>query len=536
VKLIGFTVFLVALFAAIPLPTDERTIQFIDVTQQAGLLEPLDGMMAHAAAWADIDGDDDLDLYVGGFGDRPDAEYQPAQGPVPNRLFRNLSHGRFEQVLHPAVELRGRTTDAAFVDLNNDGMPDLYVANNTRPSTRRSASAQQHAAVRSSAVFQNDRGTFVEVSGAGSHCVTAPGSARSVGVLDYDGDGVLDLLVLEDRFGRRARTRLCRNLGGFTFEDVTRKAGLPVDLFGLDVAIADVNGDRRPDLFVSHSNRLFISTSDGGYMEPSGPKAALTWTPLDSEDWPAGATFADLNRDGLVDLVVGVHHERARNRVYLNDGLQNGVPVFRDVSSAAGLPAQLSTKSPHVEVQDFDNDGWPDLYFSAAWLDADGNVVPLVFRNTGVDRGTPRFAPLRQLSNSPPRVYFPAGPSGDYDGDGRVDLFLANWFRGNHSRLLRNVSREHRWLEVQVRGRRMNRVGIGAKVFVYEAGALNRAEGFLGMQEITSGSGFASGQVPVAHFGLGTVTRVDLMIEFPHGSATAVRDVQANRRIVVDGP
>jgi hypothetical protein len=135
---------------------------------------------------------------------------------------------------------------------------------------------------------------------------------------------------------------------------VTPDAGLPADLFGLGLAIGDLNADGRSDIFVSHSNRLFISTKQGGYTEPAGPKATFAWKPLDREDWPAGAVFADLNRDARLDLIVGIHHERARNRVYLNEGVDGDVPRFRDVSSDAGLPPQLTTKSPHVEAQDFD--------------------------------------------------------------------------------------------------------------------------------------------------------------------------------------
>jgi hypothetical protein len=514
----------------------ESPIRFADLTSEAGLGAPLDGIMGHAAAWGDIDGDGDADLYVGGFGDRPEEEYLPARGQVPNRLFRNVSDGRFEQISNPAVEFSGRTSDAVFVDLDNDGMLDLYVANNAQPLSRLPPGLRRDAQLRSSSLFRNDHGTFVDVSAASGACVSAATSARSIGVLDYDADGALDLFVLEDRFGHSANSRLCRNLGGFRFADVTAEAGLPPNLFGLGVAIADLNEDARPDIFITHSNRLFMSSRGGGYTEPSGPKATLAWRPIDAEDWPAGAVFGDLNRDGRFDLVVGIHHDRARNRVYLNEGLDGGSPVFRDISGIAGLPSRLSAKSPHVEAQDFDNDGWPDIYFSAAWLDTDGAITPLVFRNLGLKGRLPQFAPLRQIWGEAPLVYFPAGPSGDYDGDGRVDLFLANWFRGNHSRLLRNVSRPNRWLEVGVRGRKMNSMGIGAKVHVYKPGKLNREGGLLGYQEIGTGYGFASGQVPVAHFGLGNQNVVDVIVTFPDGSKNDLYDIQTNRRLTIDGP
>ena len=239
----------------------EPVIQFTDATDAAGLRVPLEGMMGHASAWGDIDGDGDLDLYVGGFADRPDDEYRPAPGPVPNRLFRNDARGRFEPVTNASVELFGRSAGAVFADLDNDGMLDLYVANNTRPNSRLPPGVQRDAQLNRSRLFRNDAGTLVDVS---ETCVAASGSARSAGVLDYDGDGLLDLLIVEDRFSPRpARTRLCRNLGNFKFADVTLDAALPKDLFGFGVAIADLNDDSRPDFFVTHSNRLFVSAANG---------------------------------------------------------------------------------------------------------------------------------------------------------------------------------------------------------------------------------------------------------------------------------
>src|SRR5262245_51968931 len=71
---------------------------FRDVPKDAGLLEPLAGIVGHGGAWGDFDGDGLIDLFVGGFCDRPDSEYKPAAGPVPSRLFRNLGNGKFEEV------------------------------------------------------------------------------------------------------------------------------------------------------------------------------------------------------------------------------------------------------------------------------------------------------------------------------------------------------------------------------------------------------------------------------------------------------
>src|SRR5205085_11755001 len=134
---------------------------------------------------------------------------------------------------------------------------------------------------------------------------------------------------------------------------------------------------------------------------------------------------------------------------------------FREVTKEAGLADLVPAKCPHVEFQDFDNDGWPDLYVSAAWI-VEGKVVPLVYHHEGLKDGIPQFKSPRSLKEK--MVYYPAGPSGDYDNDGRLDLFLVNWFSGRSCVLLHNESPKRRWLDVQVVGKTMNRMGIGAKV------------------------------------------------------------------------
>lgn len=107
------------------------------------------------------------------------------------------------------------------------------------------------------------------------------------------------------------------------------------------------------------------------------------------------------------------------------------------------------------------------------------------------------------------------------DGDGRTDIFLINWFRGNHSRLMHNVSKSGNWLDIEVRGETFNRQGIGTKIRIMSGGKL------LGAQEMTTGYGYASGQTVRCHFGLGDVNQVDIELEFPNGK---------NRRIdSIDG-
>lgn len=501
-------------------------ITFRDITAEAGLREPLAGLMGHGAAWGDVDDDGLVDLFIGGFADRPDGEYAPAKGPLPSMLFRQHDGGSFVEVKDSPVRHFARTSGAVFADLDNDGDLDLYVANNTKGKASRASEPQSTAQLRGCALFRNDTGTFVDISLASGACPKGLLTARNIGVLDFDKDGLLDLFVVEDRFTKTPGSRLFRNLGGLKFEDATATAGLPENIFGLGLATGDLNGDGYPDLFVPHRNRLFLGAMGGRFREVEDE--VLAWDPLDNEDWPCGAHFADLNRDGRLDLVLSIHSVRARNKIFLNTGTRkDGSPILRDVTAEAGLPAEIATRCPHVELQDFDNDGWPDIYLSAGWQDGDhGKITPCIFRNLGCKPGAvPKFELPGDFTKE--MVYFPAGPSADFNNDGKRDLLLVNWFAGNHTRLLQNSSKGGGWLDVCVEGKGFNRMGIGTKVRVLAEGK------FIGYGEVGTGYGYASGQSVWLHFGLGEAKSIDLELTFPNGKKLTRKDLKPKQRIVI---
>ena len=310
-----------------------------------------------------------------------------------------------------------------FADLDNDEDLDLVVTRNARDDG-------DQRDTRSNALYRNDGGRFVDVTEESNLAV--PGmKARNVIPLDYDGDGALDLFIVEDLTGDIG-SKLFHNEGDLRFRDRTGESGLPTDLGGLGAAVGDVSNDGWPDIFVAHEDKLFVNDGGGSYRHAADLDEVFRW-PGDkgSEDWRAGAAFGDANRDGRLDLVVGHHYGSADKapqsvRLYLNRSGRGSI-AFEDVTSQAGLDP-IPVKAPHVEMQDMDNDGWPDIVVSVHAVQ-EGAATPLVFRNRGGGDvptfETPPFSvPADRESNL---GYWPAAPTVDFDRDGRLDLFGVEW-------------------------------------------------------------------------------------------------------------
>lgn len=534
------TFLLLATAASLPLTTatghttDRAAIAFEDITISSGLDRLLDCMMGHTAAIGDVDGDGHPDLFFGAFADRPPERYLCADGPLAGRILRNRGDGGFDHLPTPALAPLGRASGSVFADLDNDGDLDLVVARNARPRGN-------EVKTRSSAVFRNDNGSFVKASN-GTALLPPAMRARNVLPLDYDGDQLLDLFIVDDLLGD-VGSRLLRNEGDFVFSDHTAKAGLPGDLGGLGAAVGDVNNDGWPDLFVANHDALFVHDGKGGYHHVAGLDPVFQWpgTPT-SEDWRAGAAFGDVNRDSRLDLLVGHHYDSARMtpesvRLYLNRSTDDEI-LFEDVTEKANL-APIPVKAPHVEIQDMDNDGWPDLVISVH-AERNGVLGPLILRNEGGE-DIPRFdtSPFSVPADGKIDLgYWPAAPTLDIDGDGRLDILGVEWFPSQDSPLYRNVSSSGHYLDVVVRDAPgVNAMGVGAKVEIFEPGRLGNANALLGSGEIATGYGYSSGQEAILHLGLADHVSVDLRVTLPHGGIVIERTgVAANQRLTLSHP
>ena len=493
--------------------TDE--ISFADETEAHGLGDALTGMRGHAAAWGDVDGDGSVDLFVGTFATARTEIYQErgAHGPAPDRLLLGGA-GVFE-VVGWFPEQYGRTSGSVLVDLDGDGDLDLVASRNV---TEREDGV-------ATAVLENTAEGFVERE---SGIDTSLGG-RSVGVLDFDADGMLDLVILEDHY-RGGSSQIYRNEGGLVFENVTGRVGFPEGVHGLGLATGDLNNDGYTDLFVAGSNRLFAGTGSG-FAEVPG--AVGDWETFGPEDDVSGAAIADVNRDGWMDLVVGHHFNSTVDRgskvpvrLYLNDTAEPGAVIeLRDATESAGLTG-LPTKAPHVEIADMDNDGWPDILTSAS---ASDGSAPAVFRHLGLEDGVPQFATPEGLGSP---QYWVTGPTSDIDRDGRLDLLAVEWEPALPSIMFVNQTASGSWLQVVV----SDAVGgVGARVEVYEEGGAGDLEALLGARDITASLGYTAGVELVAHFGLGDANAVDVVVKRPGSDEVSLSGVAVNSRIDVAG-
>jgi enediyne biosynthesis protein E4 len=200
---------------------------------------------------------------------------------------------------------------------------------------------------------------------------------------DYDGDGWLDILLVNGagwpgHAGTRSTLSLYRNNRNGTFTDVTRRAGLAVEIYGMGAAVADYNNDGFPDILITAvgQNRLFQNTGRGTFIDVT-QKAGL----FGRTGFSTSALWFDYDRDGLLDLFVcnyvqwSPEHDvfcsvDGRNKSYCTPEAYHGSTcwmfrnrgngTFEDVTAKSGI-FDTTSKSLGAAMFDYDRDGWPDL-------------------------------------------------------------------------------------------------------------------------------------------------------------------------------
>jgi hypothetical protein len=207
-----------------------------------------------------------------------------------------------------------------------------------------------------------------------------------VAFIDYDNDGWPDIFIVNGtnwpgQPQKHSTPRLYHNNHDGTFTDVTRKAGLDVELFGMGVAVGDYDNDGFDDLFVTAmgQSHLFHNNGDGTFTDVT-QKAGLAGP----KEFSTSAAWVDYDKDGKLDLVVANYVQWSlegdlyctldgKSKSYCTPESYKGTAVrlwhnkgdgtFEDVTRKAGL-AEPTSKTLGIAILDYDNDSWPDLLFS----------------------------------------------------------------------------------------------------------------------------------------------------------------------------
>jgi hypothetical protein len=421
-------------------------------------------------AWADFDGDGDLDLLV-----------TFKSGEV--RLYRN-DGGTFASVgAALGLPVRGdEARAAAWGDYDGDGDVDLYVGSSVSPIPTRNR------------LYRNDGGRgFVEI--AQTLGVDVPGAnTRQVSWIDYDRDGDLDLFVAQ----RAGANRLFRN-DGQRFTDVSRTVGLADGRRTVGACWFDMDQDGDLDVYVANQagDKDGFYRNDGEHFTDIARQLGMEQSQRTIEEGGVGCGVADFDNDGDFDLFVATY---GAPLLYRNDGKGR----FTEVAQSVGIVA-----NEHFVVAawgDYDNDGRIDLYVSG-YRSANLRQKDFLYRNEGS-----RFVdvlPREIAANDADHGVQWA----DYDFDGDLDLVLANSDdeRGGEPLFRNDSSKEprSRSLKVLVLDAEGNYTRAGSEVRVYTPdGAL------LGSRLVDAGGGYDSQNAAPVHFGLPRVVPVTVEVTF----------------------
>ncbi len=538
---------------------DSGPVVFEDITQKSGLATwhhtmgtPAKQFIIEAngsgVGLIDYNNDGWLDIYLVN-GSTYDALDGKAEAPHA-ALFRNNHDGTFTNVAATA----GVTNDrwgfgVAIADFDNDGWPDIFVANYGKNRL----------------YHNNHDGTFTDIGEKAG--ITLGNWSTGVTFGDYDGDGKLDVFVSGyvhfDRSnlpvpGSKAVAfsfcnfrgvsvmcgprglqgepdHLFHNNGDNTFSDVSVKAGVsdPNKYYGFTSVFVDLNNDGKVDLLVaddSTPNYLYINKGNGTFEDDSYA-SGFALNQDGREVASMGLAVGDYENNGLDDLLVTTFSDDYKV-LYHNDGDAN----FTDVSYHTGIAQDtIPFLGWGTEFIDYDNDGWKDMMM------INGHVYPSVDK---YDWGTTfaerpllyhnlagkKFQLVPPVKNTGLAVVTPGRGAafGDLFNDGRIDVVINSL--DTTPVLLRNVNADHHhWVEMKlVGGPKSPRDAIGATVYLSANGMRQR-------EDVMSGGSYISSNDQRVHFGLGDSATVDgVEIHWPSGAVEKMKLPNVDRIFTIE--
>jgi hypothetical protein len=538
---------------------DGAPIVFADITKQAGLdkFHHRSGTPEKATiletpgsgvALLDYDNDGWLDIFL-----LNGSTFAALKGkePAPRAMLLHNNHdGTFTDVTAKAGVPNERWGFGVAVgDYDNDGWPDIYVANYGKNRL----------------YHNNHDGTFTDVAEKAG--VTLGGWSTGPTWGDYDRDGLLDLFVpgyvqfdadhppvagqggisLSACQYRGVSFAMCgprglpgegdhlfHNNGDGTFTDVSQKAGVadPQHYYGLASVFVDEDDDGWLDLAVANDSvpRYLYRNLHNGTFEDVSYLSGFALTNEGLAQASMGIAVGDYNRDGKVDFLFTTFSDDYKT-LYRNDGGNN----FSDITFRAGLGGPtIPFLGWGAGFLDFDNDGLLDIFL------ANGHVYPAVDQRDWGTTWAQRPQLFRNLDGAKFQEVPPATGSGladvipargasfgDLFNDGHIDVVLNNM--DSAPALLRNVVKNgNHWIAFKlIGGPKSPRDAIGAKIFVAAGGVRQRAD-------VISGGSYGSSSDPRLHFGLGSATKVEKVeIHWPSGKTEEIAVSGVDRILTV---
>ncbi|NNF07882.1 MAG: T9SS type A sorting domain-containing protein [Candidatus Eisenbacteria bacterium] len=516
--------------------------------------------MGSGAAWIDCDHDGDLDLlYLTPFGDAILLEYDHESDD-------------FNDVTLTGLPDATRNIDAAGMgiacaDFDNDGWVDVFL----------SMEGPNHL------LLNNGDGTFRASTRASGIRADGDGEAlsASVAVLDYDGDGWVDIFLgnYAGRANQMFRNLGPNNAGVVQFEDVAPALGLDWaegngSDWALGVAVADYDNDGDIDLYVANDynglaegggglnpgdNMLYRNNGDGTFTDVSVASGA------NDPGWAMGVDFGDYNADGHLDIFLSNFFEDALLK-------NNGDGTFTNVTEATGLikgtPGEWHYNGWGTAFFDFDNDGDLDIHVANGYiLNDQGQVVNepnQLWENQGIPgSGEVQFKDISEKAGIDDVGDARGASYGDFNQDGLLDFMVVNngYLSGEDiipapARLLyinagdgtfqdrgqsyglrtefsdgekpagyRDYTDNH-WIQIHLEGFETNLSAIGARV---EVTAGDRV-----LIQDKGASSYCSQDSPFLHFGLGDVTSVDIKVTYPSGRVAELTGVAVDQMLTIN--